>query len=361
MAPRNATICQRVARSELTRRQGIARQARKRQRTPRKWTLTITKTTTPAAEPLTKRRAMLPDANADAIAVRLQRADVSPGVGIAITPTAGSQTGLTISSSSGTGNITLTGGWTWVALTPVAGEIMPTDSVVPPAIDTWIFNATGGQYANDRTALLSAAIGDTLEIVQSPTRFQVITLTEVPTLNQFTVTVTGSGSRTGGTGQLWPAGFQTVTVTLVPGPLPGVDQTARNAAQEANDDADAAQTSADDASAEITAHEGTQHNRDDTARNSAATAQTAIDEHEANHPGGSGGVVNVSDGRLPFDPVEMRIGWLQTPTTPVNAATFAPPATVGTTTQTLIPDFPQDVSRPEPTPCQPCNLGRYRP
>ena len=44
---------------------------------------------------------------------------------------------------------------------------------------------------------------------------------------------------------------------------------------------------------------------------------------------------------MPFDPVEMRIGWLQTPTTPVNAATFAPPATVGTTTQTLIPDFPQ--------------------
>ena len=126
------------------------------------------------------------DANATAIALRLQRADVSPGVGIAITPTAGSQTGLTISSSSGTGNVTLTGAWTWVALTPAAGEIMPTDSVVPPAIDTWIFNATGGQYANDRTALLSAAIGDTLEIVQSPTRFQVITLTEVPTLNQFT-------------------------------------------------------------------------------------------------------------------------------------------------------------------------------
>ena len=54
------------------------------------------------------------------------------------------------------------------------------------------------------------------------------------------------------------------------------------------------------------------------------------------------GVLNVSDGRLPFNPVEMRIGWLQTPTTPVNAATFDPPATVGTTAQTLIPDFPQD-------------------
>ena len=58
--------------------------------------------------------------------------------------------------------------------------------------------------------------------------------------------------------------------------------------------------------------------------------------------GGSAGVLNVTDGRLPFNPVEMRIGWLQTPTTPVNAATFAPPATVGTTAQTLIPDFPQD-------------------
>ena len=56
---------------------------------------------------------------------------------------------------------------------------------------------------------------------------------------------------------------------------------------------------------------------------------------------GDGFVVNVEDGRLPFAPVEMRIGWLQTPTTAVNAATFAPPATVGTTAQTLIPDFPQ--------------------
>lgn len=58
--------------------------------------------------------------------------------------------------------------------------------------------------------------------------------------------------------------------------------------------------------------------------------------------GGGGGVLNVDDGRLPFAPVAMRIAWLETPTTPVDADTFAPPATVGTTAQTLVPDFPQD-------------------
>ena len=58
--------------------------------------------------------------------------------------------------------------------------------------------------------------------------------------------------------------------------------------------------------------------------------------------GGGGGVVNVQDGRLPFDPVAMRIAWLETPGTAVDADTFEPPATVGTTAQTLVPDFPQD-------------------
>ena len=57
--------------------------------------------------------------------------------------------------------------------------------------------------------------------------------------------------------------------------------------------------------------------------------------------GGDTTIVNAPNARLPFTPVEMRIGWLQTPDTVVTAATFAPPATVGTTAQTLVPDFPQ--------------------
>ena len=80
----------------------------------------------------------------------------------------------------------------------------------------------------------------------------------------------------------------------------GTDQTARDAAA-------SAQTAADDAQGEIDNHETSEHNTDQTARDAAGvaqgradnaftaaataqgaadTAQTDIDEHEAQHPGG---------------------------------------------------------------------------
>ena len=205
--------------------------------------------------------------NATAIALRLQRGDVSPGTGIEITPTAGSTTGLTISAVGTTsGPAMLTGGWTWITLTPQAGEVMPSDTVVPPAIDTWIFNTTGATYADDRAALLALAIGATIRFEQNATRYQVVTLTEIPTLSGNNVTVTGSGSRTGGFEQLGPGSFGTVTITLTPGVVDPVDQTARTAAA-------TAQT-------EIDAHELTAHNTDTTARATAGTAQSEIDAHE---------------------------------------------------------------------------------
>ena len=126
----------------------------------------------------------------------------------------------------------------------------------------------------------------------------------------------------------------------------GADQIARDLAATAQTTADSAQTDAQAAGSTASSAAGAAA----TAQAAADTNRTNLTDHEADAnahhvppTGGGGGdmVVNVPDGRLPFDPVEMRIGWLQTPTTPVNAATFAPPATVGTTAQTLVPDFPQ--------------------
>ena len=209
------------------------------------------------------------DTNTAAVASRLQRTDVSPGTGIEITPTAGSTTGLTISAVEPTsGPTVLTGGWTWITLTPNAGEVMPSDTVVPPAIDTWIFNATGSDYDADRAALLALASGATILFYQSDVRQQTVTLTETPTVSGSTVTVTGSGSRTGGFGELGPAGFGTVTITLTPGEVSPVDQTARTAAATAQ--------------SEIEAHEASTHNTDITAQSTALNArQTA--ETSANH------------------------------------------------------------------------------
>ena len=69
-------------------------------------------------------------------------------------------------------------------------------------------------------------------------------------------------------------------------PLPGMtggdgtDQTARDAAADAQATADGATTSAANAQAEIDAHEAAPHNTDATARTAAANAQSAIEDHE---------------------------------------------------------------------------------
>ena len=86
---------------------------------------------------------------------------------------------------------------------------------------------------------------------------------------------------------------------------------------------------------------------DQTARDAAADAQTTadaaqadIDDHELNHPGGGGGVLTVIDGRLPAAPVAMRIAW-SLPNAAINAATFGADSAVGTTLETISPTYPQ--------------------
>ena len=56
--------------------------------------------------------------------------------------------------------------------------------------------------------------------------------------------------------------------------------------------------------------------------------------------GGGGGVLSVSDGRLPADPVQMRMAW-SLPNAAITANTFASWGTVGTTDETLSPEYPQ--------------------
>ena len=105
------------------------------------------------------------DANATTITGKLARADVRPGVGIAITPTANNPTELTISATGGaTGPMELTGVWEWVFVQASdAGEVMEV-SVLEGEIGTWLFNTTGGAYSDDRAALLDLASGDQVEI-----------------------------------------------------------------------------------------------------------------------------------------------------------------------------------------------------
>ena len=166
------------------------------------------------------------DANATTITGKLARADVRPGVGIAITPTANNPTELTISATGGaTGPMELTGVWEWVFVQASdAGEVMEV-SVLEGEIGTWLFNTTGGAYSDDRAALLDLASGDQVEIHQSATRHQLITVTSTPTLSGNTVTVSGRASRFF-SAQL-PSAFAAITVTLIPGPIQGVDQLAR--------------------------------------------------------------------------------------------------------------------------------------
>ena len=71
--------------------------------------------------------------------------------------------------------------------------------------------------------------------------------------------------------------------------------------------------------------------------------ETEFDDHVANHPGGEGGgdtVVDVTDGRLPADPVQMRIAW-SLPNATIDAATFGADSAVGTTDETVSPTYPQ--------------------
>ena len=123
-----------------------------------------------------------------------------------------------------------------------AGEIRWLPETVEGEIDRWRFNTTANPTA--QAELLELAAGDMIVIEESASRHQTITLTETPTVASGIVTVTGIPDRV--TGSQIPDAFADVEVTLVPGPIQGVDQTAR--------------ASANAAQADVDAHEATTHN-----------------------------------------------------------------------------------------------------
>ena len=195
------------------------------------------------------------EANATALAVKMERSDVRPGVGISVLATAGSDTELTISiTGSSEGPITLSGGqweYTYYAQ-PTAGEIGYVGTAITPGVYEWLFD-TGGAFNSAQDELLALVANDEIEIKQNATRFQLIRLTLTPTLSGDNVTVTGT--TTPRLSHERPEANANVTVLLIKGPIQGVDQTARDLAGEAESTADA--------------------------------AQTDITDHEANHPSGN--------------------------------------------------------------------------
>ena len=219
------------------------------------------------------------DANTAAVALRLQRSDIAEGSGVTITPTAGSETGLTISATGGGGGpVDLAGTWRRTLLEPInGGQYQYTGAVTVGEIDTWLFNASGLDTAESQ--LLDLGDGDKVVITESATRFQTIAVTSTPTMAGNVATVSGRADR----GQAFeiPQNGATVTIRLIPAPIDAIDQTARDAAA-------TAQTAADTAQAEVDAHEVAAHNTDTTARTTANAANTAITDHIDNHPAGSG-------------------------------------------------------------------------
>ena len=175
------------------------------------------------------------EANATALADKMERSDVSAGVGISVLATTGSTTALTISlTGSGMGPTTLSGGqWRFDYNSgPPDGRVFYNGNTTPLE---WVF-ATGGAFNSARAQLLALTPHDEIEIRQTAARHQLITLTLAPTLSGDNVTVTGTTPPR--LNHERPENNAAVTVTLIPGPIQGVDQTARDAAGDAQADID---------------------------------------------------------------------------------------------------------------------------
>ena len=256
-------------------------------------------------------------ANTLALGDKLERPDVNAGVGISVLATPGSSTAMTISlTSSGMGPITLSGGqWQYTYFAqPTPGEIGYVGTSISPGVFEWVFD-TGGAYASAQAELLALMPFDEVEIRESATRYQLIAVTVIPTLSGDNVTVTGT--TTPRLSHERPQSNANVTVLLIPGPIQGVDQmardeileheasahntdttaraSARTAILQANDAnvaadtaqlaADAAQAAADNADADAIAAQATAN----TAQVGVNSVRTDLTAHEANHPGGGGG------------------------------------------------------------------------
>ena len=208
-------------------------------------------------------------------AFKLELPDLVPGVGIALTPSGSRE--LTISTTGSiVGPEELVGGqWEWLNISiQDPGDIEWQGNALEGEVDTWEFAASGA-YFGAQAQLVALQAGDTITITQSATRYQTIEVTAKPTVSSNVVTVSGIFDRFHHSEV--PQAFAAVTVTIAPGPLTGVDKVARAAAA-------AVQDNLDD-------HEGSTHNTDAVARQSATGAhvlagqvETDLNLHEFEHP-----------------------------------------------------------------------------
>ena len=181
--------------------------------------------------------------------------------------------------SSDYGQLDGTWTFTFTGTNITDGEAHYAALALPGEVDTWLFGTTG-TFQPSRARLLALEIGDEIEISQSGSRHQTVTLTELPTDVAGDVRVMGTADRA--TATEIPSANASVTVTLAAGPMDAVDQTARDAAATAHGAAaDTAQTAAD-------------------AKASASDIATAITDHaampSAHHvktPAGGGGGASV--------------------------------------------------------------------
>ena len=179
---------------------------------------------------------------------------------------------------------------------------------------------------------------------------------------------------------LGPGNFGTITITLKPGPVETIDETARTAAATAQTTADGAATAAAGAQgtaggAQSTADSaatsaGTAQTTANAAQTTANAAQTTADgkidaaaatvlitahtlqhfaHHTPPHIGSGGGVINIINGRLPGPVVAMRAGWNQSQTHAASILTRANDhpidgAAAGMSDGLALPPFPPALS-----------------
>ena len=157
------------------------------------------------------------------LVLKVERDDVSAGVGIAVTPVAGNASAFTISTTgSNLGPTLLQGTWTWRQNDPqpVNGDVAYNANETLGDPDDWLFHAGTG-YEDARTQLLDLAAGDQVEIEMVfvfgvSARDQLITVTSTPTISGNVVTVSGRPDNP--LSHQIPVSGQELIVTLIPRP-----------------------------------------------------------------------------------------------------------------------------------------------
>ena len=179
-------------------------------------------------------------------ATHLQQHDIQSGSGIAVDLIDDVDNGPGVrirnTSQGSSGPQALDGAWQYGVgglIQLDAGEVLYAGDALPGQLDTWRFGTPSSAAIDQLTGL---AVGSTIEIRQSASRHQTVTLTATPTVSGGNVVALGTTDRA--SNSEIPANSAIVNVTLNEPVIVPVDQTARDAAAAAQAAADAAQVAA---------------------------------------------------------------------------------------------------------------------